>query len=94
MDAAESDCLATTAVTAWMASVKAAIKEGNGALALPTVLLVTPETLEFWDCYAWMMVRAGIVRGVVTSQDQALQWAQEKAPVYCAQLQRAEPQAR
>lgn len=56
----------------------------DGALALPTALLVKPDDLGMWRTYAWLMARSGIVRGVFTQHEQALHWARNQAAIFSA----------
>ena len=52
-----------------------------GALAMPTALLVTSDTIEFWQDYSWLMATKGLLRKAFTDPSGALAWAQRQAGV-------------
>ncbi len=66
----------------------------DGALALPTALLVKPDDLGMWRTYAWLMARSGIVRGVFTQHEEALRWARKQAAILSADRCRTQASAR
>lgn len=70
-----------------MRSVRGTIGD-DGALSLPTALLVTQDTYPFWRDYAWLMADHGILRGVFTESSRAQAWAQEQARVHQAMASR------
>jgi len=59
----------------------------DGAIRVPTALVVPADMAGFWRIYAAMMADAGIVRAVFTSTERALRWATEQAAVTKAEQQ-------
>lgn len=66
-----------------LASAQRVIRPGE-AIAVPTALVVSPDTLDLFRAYAWQMAQRGVVRAVFTSPDAALEWARSEAVAWAA----------
>lgn len=64
-------------------SAQRVIKPGE-AIAVPTALVVSPDTIGLFRAYAWQMAQLGVVRAVFTSPGAALEWAQTEAATWAA----------
>ena len=64
-------------------SARQVIRPGE-AIAVPTALVVSPDTIYLFRAYAWQMAQRGVVRAVFTSPAAALDWARAEATTQAA----------
>lgn len=76
---------------AMLSNVQRVLRQGE-ALRVPTALVVQPDMLPFFDRYAGLMARSGVLRVALTSFAQAEAWARAEAAVF-EQARRAEEAA-